>query len=161
MNSGPGCAPVVKLPCRSEVERTIESLLSEQWILRMEHVDDVNPVCTQWQQWGKTLYGVNDTGVAIHSIRACRARYPGHCIRLHAEKMHPPTRFIYRVQAPTGSTGLTAGLEHQPAPAATRVNGWWHSAARTALAARARLWRIVTVMGMVLASLVVFEEAIA
>jgi ribulose bisphosphate carboxylase small subunit len=161
MNSGPGCATVVKLPCLSEVERNIENLLSEQWILRVEHVDGVNPVRTQWKQWGKSLYGVDDTVAAIDGIRACRARYPADSIRLCAEKMQPPTKFINWVHTPGGNTGCTAGLEHQTASAESRGGGWLGSVANVSNAARARMWRIVTVMGMLLASVLVLEEAIA
>ena len=50
MQSAHSHASVLKLPYLGELERHIENTLSDHWILRVEHTDDVNPVHIQWQQ---------------------------------------------------------------------------------------------------------------
>jgi len=50
MQSAHSHASVLKLPYLGELERHIENTLSDHWILRVEHADDVNPVHIQWQQ---------------------------------------------------------------------------------------------------------------
>lgn len=145
----------------ADVERHIEERLAERWILRVEHAEDVNPVSTDWQQCGKALYCTKDAKPLIDSIRACRANYPTHAIRLYAEKMQPRARFVYWVYRPQEGEGYPARQEPQPVLAARRITAWVPSVVKGAMAARASLWRVVTVMGVVLASLLVLEEVAA
>jgi ribulose bisphosphate carboxylase small subunit len=93
-------APVVKLQHLDELERHIENTLSDHWILSIEHSENVNPVRTQWQQWGLAQYCVTQAGPVIDSILACLERFPTHSIRLFAERTSPRTRFIYPVYRP-------------------------------------------------------------
>ena len=109
----PSCrnhAPVVKLQQLDELERHIENTLSDHWILRIEHSENVNPVRTQWQQWGVALYCVKQASPVIDSIQACLERYPAHSIRLFAERTSPRTRFIYPVHRPEESAGCAQAL---------------------------------------------------
>jgi len=161
MQSGHSCASVVKLPYFSELERHIENTLSDHWILYVEHTGEVNPLRTQWQQWGNALYCVKQASPVIESIQACRARYPTHNIRLYAEKMSPRTRFIYPVYRPDGSTRSAQVLPGKWIPQASRFGASLKPLETDSIAARTRLWRIVTVMGVLLGSFLAFEEVIA
>ena len=161
MQSGHSCASVVKLPYFSELERHIENTLSDHWILYVEHTGEVNPLRTQWQQWGNALYCVKQASPVIESIQACRARYPTHNIRLYAEKMSPRTRFIYPVYRPEESTGSAQVLPGKWIPQASRFGARLKPLETDTIAARTRLWRIVTVMGVLLGSFLAFEEVIA
>ena len=162
MQSDNSCASVVKLHYLDELERHIENTLSDHWILRVEHTEDVNPVHTQWQQWGNALYCLKEARPLIHSIQACRVKHPTHSIRLYAEKTSPRIRLIYPVYRPEGNTGSAQNLPGKRIAQASRRFGNWLEPLRTgAIAARTRIWRIVTVTGMLLGSLLVFEEVIA
>ena len=161
MLSGHSHASVVKLNYLSELERHIENTLSDNWILRIEHTQDVNPVRIQWQQWENSLYCVKDARIVSRSIQACRAEHPAHSIRLYAEKTNPRTRFIYPVYRPEVGTGSAKVLTGKWMSQASRLGAWLKPLETGAIAARTRLWRIITVTGVLLASLVAIEEVIA
>ena len=161
MQSDHSRAPVEKVHFLDELERHIENTLSDNWILRVEHTQDVNPVCTQWQQWGKAQYCVKQARPVVRSIQACRATYPTHSVRLYAEKTSPRTRFIYPVYRSEGNTGSAQVLPGKWTAQASRFGTWLKPLQAGAIAARTRIWRIIIVTGMLLGSLLVFEEVIA
>jgi ribulose bisphosphate carboxylase small subunit len=154
-------AHVVKLPYQDELARHIENTLSDNWILRIEHSEDVNPVRTQWQQWGNALYCIKQAAPVIDSIRACREKYPTHSVRLFAEKTSPRTQFIYPVYRPEEGTGTAQVLPGKWKSKASRLGARLKSLDTGTIAARNRVWRHITVTGMLLGSLLVFEEVMA
>ena len=161
MQSGHSHASIEKLHYLSKLERHIENTLSDNWILRIEHSEDVNPVLTQWQQWEHAFYCVKDATPVIHGIQACRERYPTHNVRLYAEKTSPRTRFIYPVYRTDGGTGSAQVLPGKWIPQASRFGAWLKPLKTGAIAARTRLWRVVTVTGMLLGLLLALEEVTA
>jgi len=161
MQSDHSRASVVKVDYLGELERLIENTLSNNWILRVEHTQDVNPVCTQWQQWGKAQYCVKEATPVIRYIQACRAEYPTHSVRLYAEKTSPRTRFIYPVYCPEGNTGTAQVLPGKWTAQASRSGTRLKPFQAGAIAARTRIGRIMIVTGMLLGSLLAFEEVIA
>jgi ribulose bisphosphate carboxylase small subunit len=161
MQSDHSRTSVVKVHCLDEIERYIENTLSDNWILRVEHTQDVNPACTQWQQWEKALYCVKEARPVIRSIQACRLLHPTHSVRLNAEKTSPPTRFIYPVYRPEGDTGSAQTLPGKWIPQSSRFSTWLEPLQKGAIVARTRIWRIITVTGILLGSFLVFEEVIA
>ena len=161
MQSGHSHASIEKLHYLSELERHIENTLSDNWILRIEHSEDVNPVLTKWQQWENAFYCVKDATPVLRGIQACQARYPTHNVRLYAEKTSPRTRFIYPVYRTQGDTGCAQVLPGKWIPQASRYGAWLKPLETGAIAARTRLWRIFTVTAMLFGSLLVFEEVIA
>jgi len=161
MQSGHSRASIMKLHYLSELERNIENTLSDNWILRIEHSEDVNPVRTQWQQWENALYCVKEATPVIRGIQACRARYPTHNVRLYAEKTSPRTRFIYPVYRADEGTGSSQVLPGKWIAQSSRFNAWSKPLRAGAIAARTRIWRIITVTGMLLGSFLVFEGVIA
>jgi len=161
MQSDHSRASVVKLHYLDELERHVENTLSDHWILRVEHTEDVNPVYIQWQQWGDALYCVKEARPLVNSIQACRVKHPTHSVRLYAEKTSPRTRFIYPVYRPEGNTGSAQVLPGKWAAQANRFGNWLKPLQGGAIAARTRLWRVITVTGMLLGSFLIFEEVIA
>ena len=161
MQSNHSRASVVKLHYLDELERHIENTLSDHWILRVEHAEDVNPGHIQWQQWGDSLYCVKEAKPLIHSIQACRVKHPTHSIRLYAEKTSPRIRLIYPVYRPEGNTGSAQMLPGKWIAQASRFGAWLKPLQAGAIAARTRIWRIITVTGLLLGSFLVFEEVIA
>jgi len=162
MQSDHSRASVVKVDYLGELERLIENTLSNNWILRVEHTQDVNPVCTQWQQWGKAQYCVKEARPVIRCIQACRAEYPTHSVRLYAEQTSPRTRLIYPVYRPEeGNTGSAQVLPGKWTAQASRFGTWLKPLQAGAIAARTRIWHIMIVTGMLLGSLLAFEEVIA
>lgn len=163
MQSDYSRASVVKVQhYLDELERLIENTLSHNWILRVEHAQDVKPVCMHWEQWGDAQYCVKDAGAVIRCIQACRAEYPTHSVRLYAEKTSPRTQFIYPVYRPEGNTGTAQVLPGKWTAQASRFGSWMkpHQAVG-GIAARTRIRRIMIVTGMLLGSLLAFEEVIA
>jgi ribulose bisphosphate carboxylase small subunit len=161
MQSGHNYAPVVTLQNLDELERHIENTLSDRWIIRIEHSGNVNPVRTQWQQWGKALYCVRDARPVIESIQACVERYPMHSVRLFAEKTSPRTQFVYPVYRPEEGTGSAQVLPGKWESKASSPGDRLNSVDTGAIAARNRVWRRITVTGMLLGSLLLFEEVMA
>ena len=144
-----------------ELEGLIENTLSNNWILRVEHTQDVNTVCTQWQKWGKANYCVKEASPVISCIQACRSEYPTHSIRLYAEQTSPRTRFIYPVYRAEGNTGSAQVLPGKWTAQASRSGTWLKPLQAGGIAARTRIWRIMLVTGMLLGSLLAFEEVMA
>jgi len=162
MQSDHSRASVVKVQhYLDDLERLIENTLSHNWILRVEHTQDVNPVCTQWQQWGEAQYCVKEARPVIRCIQTCREEYPTHSVRLYAEKTSPRTRFIYPVYRPEGNTGSAQVLPGKWTAQASRFGTWLKPLQAGGIAARTRIWRIMIVTGMLLGSLLAFEEVIA
>ena len=153
--------PLLIKPRLDEVERVLAENLSHNWILRIEHADNVNSVSTQWQQWGKPLFANKDSSSLLNDIRACLTHHPSHTIRLYAEKFNPQVQFVYWVYRPEYDAALIAQPEQQVTPVNSGVTRCVSSLDDSVKAARSRLWRIVTVTGMVLVSLLLLEEAMA
>jgi ribulose bisphosphate carboxylase small subunit len=161
IQSGHNHTPVVTLQNLDEIEGLVENTLWDHWIIRIEHSGNVNPVQTQWQQWGKALYCVRQASPVIDSIQACVERYPMHSVRLFAEKTSPRTRFTYPVYRPEEGTGSAQVLPGKWKSKASRLGARLKSLDTGTVAARNRIWRRITVMGMLLGSLLLFEEVIA
>jgi ribulose-bisphosphate carboxylase small chain len=153
-------APLLSAQTLYEIEQLVDDNLKYDWILRVEHSEEVSPVRTQWQQWGKALFAVEDTRSLISNLLACRTDYPTHTIRLHAEKLRPQTQFTYWVYRPQDD--VVANQSSAESSLVTdSTSGWLISLNRHTIATRNSTWRIITVMGVLLASLLAIEESIA
>ena len=155
-------ASLLNLPSVAEVKKLVENSLMHDWILRIEHVGPIpgKTVCAQWQQWGDSMFAVTDASSVVDGIVACRASYPGHSIRLNAEKVNPRTQMYYPVFRPE-QPGNEARLLPHAGVLSSRVNEWFSSLGDRARSARGAAWKVITVVGMLLASLLMLEEVVA
>jgi ribulose bisphosphate carboxylase small subunit len=156
-------AAFLNLPAIPEIARLIEENLTHDWILRVEHCnsDIIKPRHAQWEQWGDSVFAITDPSPVIDYIVACRASHPDHSIRLNAEKLRPSSRLYYWVYTPEQHGMHQHPVAHDSVNTPVRINSWLSRLGQSAIAARTRLWRLVTVMGMLLASLLMIEEVMA
>lgn len=153
--------PLLSKPRLDEIERVLADNLSDNWIIRIEHADDVNSRYTRWQQWSKPVFAFKDSVMVLNAIRTCLANHPSHTVRLHAEKHNPRVQFIYWVHRPDYDAALIAKPEQHAPPDMSGDSSWMPSLDDTVKMTRNRLWRIVTVTSMVLASMIVLEDVMA
>ena len=152
----------LNLPSVAELKQLVENSLMHDWILRIEHIGPVKSktVRTQWQQWGDSMFALTDASSVVDGIVACSASNPGHTIRLNAEKVNPRTQMYYPVFRPE-QQGSEARIPHQAGAVSMRVNEWLSSLGDGARSARGAVWKIATIVGMLLASLLMLEEVVA
>ncbi len=151
--------PCVDMPDLDELKSLIESSFTHDWILRVEYTHDATPKSHPWQQWGEAAFAIRDAAPVMESIAACRKQYPMHNIRLNAEKLKPRSRMLYCVyRAPQSMPGM---LNQQEVATTLQAGSLRTSFANTMKAMRDRVWRMATVAGMLLASLMLIEEAMA
>jgi ribulose bisphosphate carboxylase small subunit len=154
------CTALSTLPCINEVEQLVRKHLRDNWIVRIEHADEVSPRYTTWQQWGSPLFAIKDSSPVLDRILACRANHPTHAIRLHAEKVHPGIRFVYSVHRPQDNPPGTTVSQQVRVPARAGANSL-HSLGSRVQAARNALWRYAALVGMMVASVIMVEQAIS
>jgi ribulose bisphosphate carboxylase small subunit len=162
MITTPTQASILNLPSVAQVKELVENSLTHDWILRIEHIgpDGGETVRTQWRQWGDSLYAVRDASSVIDSIVACRSSNPKHAIRLNAEKVNPRTQMFYPVYRPQ-QHGEEARVLQQVGAVPSLVNDWVSSLGNGARAMRGLAWKVATVVGMLLVSLLMLEEVLA
>ena len=162
MVSTPAQASHLNLPSIGGLKRLVEDSLTHDWILRIEHIGPASGMAADphWTQWGSPLFAVRDASSVIDTIVACRSSHPTHAIRLNAEKVKPRTRMVYAVYHPE-----PAGQEPQLAPVSeglmTRLSTSASWLGNSATAVRGFAWKVITVAGMLLASLLMIEEVFA
>ncbi len=163
MVSTPNQASLLNLPSIAEVKNLVENSLTHDWILRIEYFGPASGGRTahgRWQQWGGSMFAVTDASPVIDGIVACRASHPAHSIRLNAEKVNPSTQMYYPVYRPDPHTNQSRLLHHAGAVSA-RFNTWISSAGHGARRMRGAALKVITVVGMLLASLLMLEEVLA
>jgi len=162
MLSTPSQASLLNLPSVAEVKQLVEDSLTHDWILRIEYFGPAagKPPHDQWMQWGDSLFAVKDATSVIDSIVACRTSHPRHAIRLNAEKLKPRTQMYFPVYRPE-QHGEAAQSAHQAGAVAARINAWQSSLGKGVGNLRGMAWKIATVAGMLLASLLMLEEVVA
>ena len=162
MTSNPTQASLLNLPSVAEVKKLVEDSLTHDWILRVEHIGPGagDAKRAQWQQWGDSLFAVTDASSVVDGIVSCRYSNPQHAIRLNAEKVKPRTQMYFPVYRPEPQ-GSEARIINRAAAVSSLINEYVSSLANGAKTVRAMAWKIATVVGMLLASLLMLEEVVA
>ena len=162
MTSNPTQASLLNLPSIAEVKKLVEDSLTHDWILRVEHIGPAagDAKRAQWQQWGDSLFAVTDASSVVDGIVSCRYSNPQHAIRLNAEKVKPRTQMYFPVYRPEPQ-GSEARIINRAAAVSSLINEYVSSLANGAKTVRAMAWKIATVVGMLLASLLMLEEVVA
>jgi ribulose bisphosphate carboxylase small subunit len=162
MSTNPTTAELLNLSSITKVNRLIEGGFTHGWLLRIEHFDPgaTRTQAQQWQPWGETLFKVPDALPVIDAIVACRTHYPTHSIRLHAEKLRPRTQMFYPLYSPD-QHAIEASVLHHTSVVPARINQWLSSLGNAAKTINGMVFRIVTIAGMLLVSLLMLEQAMA
>jgi len=162
MTSNPTQASLLNLPSVAEVKKLVEDSLTHDWILRVEHIGPGagDAKRAQWQQWGDSLFAVTDASSVVDGIVSCRYSNPQHAIRLNAEKVKPRTQIYFPVYRPE-QQGSEARIINRAAAVSSLINEYVSSLANGVKTVRAMAWKIATVVGMLLASLLMLEEVVA
>lgn len=162
MLSTPTRASLLNLPSVTEVSKLVEDSLTHDWILRIEHFGPAagRTLHERWAQWGDSLFAVKDASAVIDTIVACRTTHPTHAIRLNAEKVNPRTQMYYPVYRPDPHK-KEVRLLHRAGAASSRINELLSSLGSGARTVRGMVLKVITVGGMLLASLLMLEEVIA
>lgn len=147
------------LPSLAEVEQLLSQSLYRDWVLRIEYADPDIMGHIRWQQWREPKFAITEPGPVIDAILSCRATFPGHAIRLAAEKFNPQVRLNYWIYSPGHDPD--PGIHDQHAvqqavlPAANSIG---RQIRNKLYATRKIIWRTVTLAGMVLASILLLQE---
>lgn len=162
MSTNPGRAELLNLSSITDVKQLIEGGMTHGWILSIEHYDRDTTITRseQWQPWGESLWRIPDALPVIDGIVACRTRYPTHPIRLHAQKLKPRMQMFYPVYSPHQHDKEERILHHTSVVPA-RISEWLSTPGVAAKKLNGMVFKIITIAGMLLASLLMLEEGIA
>jgi len=81
----------------TDIAQLIDNHLRDDWVIRIEYIEEVEFLNTNWQQWGKPHYKEVVSSVVIDDIFSCHVNNPVCAIRLYAEKFNPRRKLYYSV----------------------------------------------------------------
>ena len=58
--------------------------LDHGWAVSIETTDDPHPRNIYWEMWAAPMFDVHDPLGVMQELRACRARFPNHYIKINA-----------------------------------------------------------------------------
>jgi len=67
-----------------QIAAQIDYALSQGWALSVEYTDDPHPRNVYWEMWGQPLFDLRDAAGVMAEVKACRAAYPRHYIKVNA-----------------------------------------------------------------------------
>jgi ribulose-bisphosphate carboxylase small chain len=69
-----------------QIEAQIRYALEHGWAMSVEYTDDPHPRNHYWEMWGLPMFDlpVQDVGLVMREIRACREAHPRHYIKVIA-----------------------------------------------------------------------------
>lgn len=67
-----------------EIRLQIDYALSQGWACSVEFTDDPHPRNTYWEMWGLPMFDLRDAAGVLQEVRACRAAYPNHYVKVNA-----------------------------------------------------------------------------
>lgn len=67
-----------------QIRAQVEYILSQGWAPSIEFTDDPHPRNTYWELWGLPMFDLKDAAGVLMEVRACRAQYPDHYIKVNA-----------------------------------------------------------------------------
>ncbi|MEN8206753.1 MAG: ribulose bisphosphate carboxylase small subunit [Pseudomonadota bacterium] len=150
-------SPCINLPDLDKLKSLIESSFTHDWVLRVEHTEEAIPEPGSWRQWGEALFAIREAAPVMNSIATCRDKHPQHNIRLNVEKLRPRTRMLYCVHRAPQS--VPASMTPETISKATLINRFHRSDGNAGYQVRNHVWKMIYIVGMLLASLLLIEEA--
>jgi ribulose-bisphosphate carboxylase small chain len=72
-----------------QIAAQVRYALEHGWSIALEYTDEPHPRNSYWEMWGQPLFDLRpeETGVVMGELRACRAAFPAHYIKISAN--HP------------------------------------------------------------------------
>jgi ribulose-bisphosphate carboxylase small chain len=67
-----------------EIGAQIQYAVDQGWAVAVEFTDDPHPRNFLWDLWGLPMFDIADAAAGLHEVRACRAAYPDHYVRVCA-----------------------------------------------------------------------------
>jgi len=153
---------LMPLPNLDDVRHLIQSSLQGNWIVRVEHSDQILPRINTWQQWHKPLFALRDPEPVIEQIIACYAGHPHHSIRISAECTRPETRLVYSVYSPEIHSAEVISLAKGNLSVVKETSAIhvWKRLGDNFAGLRQKAWRYLAVVSTVLASLLLLQETV-
>jgi ribulose-bisphosphate carboxylase small chain len=68
----------------AQIVRQVEHCLARGWAIGLEYSDDPHPRNTYWEMFANPMFDVVDAAGVMLELRACRATFPQHYVRLTA-----------------------------------------------------------------------------
>jgi ribulose-bisphosphate carboxylase small chain len=68
----------------AEIAAQVDYALRRGWACSVEHTDDPHPRNTYWTMWGPPLFDLADAAGVMTEVRACRAAFPRHYVKVNA-----------------------------------------------------------------------------
>ena len=92
-----------------EIGRQIDYALRQGWACSVEYTDDPHPRNTYWEMWGLPMFDLHDAAGVLQEVRACRAAYPRHYVKVNAfdsTRGMETMRLSFIVNRPDGEPGF-------------------------------------------------------
>jgi ribulose-bisphosphate carboxylase small chain len=67
-----------------QIALQVEYCLEKKWAIGLEYTDDPHPRNTYWEMYGNPMFDIHDAAAILLELKACRAAFPRHYIRLTA-----------------------------------------------------------------------------
>ncbi|MEO6208076.1 MAG: ribulose bisphosphate carboxylase small subunit [Candidatus Limnocylindrales bacterium] len=99
-----------------QVHAQVQYCLDQGWAVSLEHTDDPHPRNTYWHMFGAPMFDLRYAAGVMVELRAVRATFPQHYIRLNAfdaTRGIETVRLSFIVNRPTNEPGFN--LERQEA----------------------------------------------
>jgi len=103
-----------------EVEAQLRYVISNGCAVSIELTDDPHPRNVYWEMWGLPMFDLADPAGVMTELRACRAAFPHHYVRINAFDASAGRETIvlsFLVQQPATEPGFR--LERQYGPGRT------------------------------------------
>ncbi|HUD43589.1 MAG TPA: ribulose bisphosphate carboxylase small subunit [Dokdonella sp.] len=92
-----------------QIRAQVEYILQQGWAPSIEFTDDPHPRNTYWELWGLPMFDLKDAAGVLMEVRACRAQYPDHYIKVNAfDSTHgfETLRLSFIVNRPNNESGF-------------------------------------------------------
>jgi ribulose-bisphosphate carboxylase small chain len=94
-----------------QIVAQIRYALEHRWAMSVEYTDDPHPRNSYWEMWGLPLFDlqVEEAGVVLREIRACREAHPDRYVKLNAYDSslgRQTTALSFIVNRPAGEPGF-------------------------------------------------------
>lgn len=93
----------------AEIAAQVRYALLNSWPVSIEYTDDPHPRNAYWEMWGLPLFDLDEPDGVLAEIKACRATFPRHYVRVLAYDARfgrQTTALSFLVQRPADEPGF-------------------------------------------------------